>query len=407
MDLKFDLTDMLYAFSFALDAVEQELLGLATGHGKRVAYLSLLMGRAYGIPEEQLVDFICCAILHDNALTEFIQEEYQKNETFPENIQEHALNTGRHCVLGEHNIRILPFRSDVKNVILYHHENADGSGPLGKRAEETNVRSQILHLADSVDMGWKLAEMTQSSYQDMVEKIKKKEGKAFSAVSVKAFLESVSFSKIKEMQEKGVDACLREALPAQYHAYSDWEWRNIAEFFARIVDYKSPFTRRHSMGVAKRAEVMARYYKFPPVKTTRYYFAAALHDIGKLIVGNDILEKPGKLDEEEFSKIKNHASATYEVLRRIKGMEDITVWASHHHEKLDGSGYPFGLSAEKLSKEERLMTCIDIYQALTEERPYKDGISHEEAIAIMKDMADQGKIDPVIVEDVNRAFYIW
>ena len=77
------------------------------------------------------------------------------------------------------------------------------------------------------------------------------------------------------------------------------------------------------------------------------------------------------------------------------------LWASHHHEKLNGTGYPFGLDASQLSSEERLMTCCDIYQALTEARPYKEGFTHAKAMEIMRDMVIKGEIDMDIVNDMN------
>ena len=148
---------------------------------------------------------------------------------------------------------------------------------------------------------------------------------------------------------------------------------------------------------------MARYYDFGEEKTLRYFFAGALHDIGKLVVSNDILEKPGKLTEYEFTEMKDHAAATYRILSQIKGISDIVEWAANHHEKLTGKGYPRGLSEKDLSFEEQLMACIDIYQALTEKRPYKDGLSHEKTISIMRNMAQRGEINGEIVADMDEA----
>ena len=85
-------------------------------------------------------------------------------------------------------------------------------------------------------------------------------------------------------------------------------------------------------------------------------------------------------------------------------MNDITIWASHHHEKLNGTGYPFKLKEEELTMEERLMTCCDIYQALTEERTYKEGFSHEKAISIMRDMVIKGELDMSIVTNMDMVF---
>ena len=102
--------------------------------------------------------------------------------------------------------------------------------------------------------------------------------------------------------------------------------------------------------------------------------------------------------------MKQHAYYTYDILSQIKNMDEIMIWASHHHEKLNGTGYPFGLKEENLSMEERLMACCDIYQALTEERAYKKGFSHEEAISIMRDMVIKGEIDNGIVASMDAVF---
>ena len=132
--------------------------------------------------------------------------------------------------------------------------------------------------------------------------------------------------------------------------------------------------------------------------------AGMLHDIGKMAIDNDILEKPSKLSDAEFVRMKNHAWYSYTILSQIEGYEDITRWASHHHEKLNGTGYPFGLKAGQLDEKERLLGCIDIYQALSEDRPYKAGMPHGKCIAIMRDMVRAGSIDGRITEDIARVF---
>mgnify|MGYP000243641879 CR=1 FL=1 len=139
----------------------------------------------------------------------------------------------------------------------------------------------------------------------------------------------------------------------------------IADLFAHIVDYKSPFTSNHSMGVA---EKISRFMGFDEDICQKMYIAGALHDIGKVAIGNEILEKPEKLTDEEFKTMKHHAVYTYYILSGIDDFEEIRDWAALHHEKLNGKGYPFGKTADELNKPERIMACIDIYQALTEDR---------------------------------------
>lgn len=411
--MKLDLTDMLYALSFALDKVEEELLGVDTGHGKRVAYLALLVGKEAGFREEELRDFIGCCLIHDNALTEFIHDELSGSpisQRLSVDLSELVKQNGEkmyrnHSVIGEENMRLLPFRTEVKNIVLYHHENADGSGILGKTASETGLKAQILHLVDMVDVTYRLRleSMKLEDFEELCRWVQSKKGNMFSEEAVDLFLKAIDYDKILCMQQKGVMACLHEELDEKVLDYSDEEIRNIANLFAKIVDYKSQFTQDHSRGVAERSEMMARYYGFDEDKTTRFYFAGAMHDIGKLVVSNDILEKPGKLTTDEYTEMKNHASATYYILDQIKEIPDIVKWAANHHEKLNGTGYPQGLVAEEISFEERLMACIDIYQALTEKRPYKDGMPHEKAMSIMMEMVERGELDENIVHDMDTA----
>lgn len=123
-----------------------------------------------------------------------------------------------------------------------------------------------------------------------------------------------------------------------------------------------------------------------------------------MAVGNEILEKPDKLTDDEFSKMKNHAGYTYLILSEVNDFEEIRDWAAFHHEKLNGKGYPFGKTAAELNEPERMMACVDIYQALTEDRPYKKGLSHEKTCDILDDMAQKDFIDSDISKIIRECF---
>jgi HD-GYP domain-containing protein (c-di-GMP phosphodiesterase class II) len=177
---------------------------------------------------------------------------------------------------------------------------------------------------------------------------------------------------------------------------------NLAGFITRIIDYKSVFTCRHSTQIANKAWLMGTYYGYDQALRAEFYLAAALHDIGKLSTPVEILEKPDRLTEGEFHVIKDHVRKTYELLKDIEGFERICDWASNHHEKLDGSGYSFGKKADALDFNSRLMACIDIYQAVSEERPYHPNRDHNSTIKVLYDMADQELVDIGIVRDMDK-----
>lgn len=393
--MKLDFNGMVYALSYALDCVEAELVGVETGHGKWVAYLSVLLGREFGMTKEELLDLAVCAALHDNALTQYIAEEKNVSSS-------NTPNLGLHCILGEENIRSFPFHTDVTNVILYHHENANGTGLFQKKAEQTPLMAQIIHFTDILDANCHFQRISRENCQRIKHCLEAGRGVLFEGQLVDTFLRIMPEEKYLALENQEVDGMLEQELPSVIAECSFEEIQNIMNIFAKIVDYKSIFTRNHSVQLAQKLLRMADFYGYDSAMKERLFVAGTLHDIGKMAIGNDVLEKPDKLTDTEFAYMQNHAWYTYVILSKIQGFEDITRWASRHHEKLNGRGYPFGLKAEELEKKERLVACIDIYQALSEDRPYKPGMAHEKCISIMRNMAENGFIDAGITEDINQ-----
>lgn len=402
--LSIDIVGLLGACSYALDCIEAELVNISNKHGKRVAYMSVCMANYWNVESDALQDLAICALLHDNALTQYITEEVQKNPSI--DIRDDSLNkkTNLHCIYGEKNIAKIPFKTNVSKVILYHHEQADGRGPFRKVWQETPLFARIIHLADIIDAIANSAEFTQGKWDICCEFLEKQKGKLFDDECVEAFFETVSKDTFISFADGSFESKLWEIVPRKKQIF-DWNTcKNIADFFASIVDYKSPFTSKHSIGVAEKAAQYARYIGYDVLDIEKMYLAGALHDIGKMMVGNEILEKPDKLTDEEFDKMKNHAGYTYLILSQVDDFEEIRDWAALHHEKLNGKGYPFGKTADELNEQERIMACVDIYQALTEERPYKKGMSHEKACDILDDMAKKGFVDADVSHKMRDCF---
>ncbi|QAT43141.1 HD-GYP domain-containing protein [Aminipila luticellarii] len=400
--MKLSFNDILYAFSYALDRVEHELIGVTTHHGKRVAWLCILMGRYLKMPESQLMDLSACAVLHDNALTEYIQSEYRKGIDIYKEKQH--LNLGVHCIMGEKNIKKISLCPEAENAILYHHENADGSGSFGKTAEETPLFAQLIHMADQIDANWDLSVIDEQKYEQLLKFIDENKGILFSDQCVEVFHGAIHYQELVCLKSENLDGILGSCLKDTEREYTGEQIIDFAGMFANIIDYKSRFTRNHSLGIAEKAAHMARYYGYKEELVAEMFLTGAVHDIGKLVIDKDILEKPDKLTDREYKQIQNHAYYTYEILRKIKGFEEITKWASHHHEKLNGKGYPFGKTADELGFNERLMACLDIYQALTEKRPYKEGFSHERSMSILRKLVKDGSLDGSIVEDIEKVY---
>lgn len=160
----------------------------------------------------------------------------------------------------------------------------------------------------------------------------------------------------------------------------------ICEAFADVVDAKSHFTFRHSMGVADAALGIAQQMGLSVERTQLVRRAALLHDIGKLGVSNSILDKKAGLDSTEWRAVYRHPSISRFILERVAPFREIAVIAGEHHEKLDGSGYPHRLEAKNLSIESRIISVADVYGALSEDRPYRPGMMLDEIVSIMQEL---------------------
>ena len=158
----------------------------------------------------------------------------------------------------------------------------------------------------------------------------------------------------------------------------------IADAFGQVIDAKSPFTAGHSERVGALSEQMARAIGMSDHQGRWLRRAAVLHDVGKLGVSSAILEKPGGLDDREWIEMRDHAVHTRAILGRIGALRDLADVAAAHHERLDGTGYPLGLPATAISRETRIITVCDFYDAVVSERPYRGGLPVTKALQIME-----------------------
>jgi len=397
--MKIQMNELIQTIATALDIVEHELLGASSFHGKRIAVLSALMAKELGKSDAEIKAVSTCALFHDNALTEYIQYMHMNNER--------KINFKLHCEYGERNVKMIPFDFDVTGLVLYHHEQPDGSGPFGKKENEFPEGAGLIAIADMIDVEHHLQRRSAADIPKIQNEIKTQTGKRFTQTAADAFLTIFNEDVLESLRDENIMETVEKVLP-KWEADVDGEAIiGIAALASKIIDYKSPFTRKHSVQIANRAWLMSGYYGFDPIKRAKVYLAASLHDLGKLGTPNAILDKPDKLTDEEFDIIKAHVKGTYDMLSGITGLEEICHWASSHHEKLNGTGYHFGIDEKELDFVDRLLACTDIYQAVCEERPYHAQRSHEETMPILWSMADKGFIDKIIVNDFDTVMAIY
>jgi putative nucleotidyltransferase with HDIG domain len=176
--------------------------------------------------------------------------------------------------------------------------------------------------------------------------------------------------------------------------------KQFALLVAAIVDAKSHFTTEHSLGVACVARFIGEAFGIRGDRLDLLEVAALLHDIGKLQIPDAVLESPLKLTPFERAIIKKHSFATYQILKRVIGLEELALWTSQHHESLNGSGYPFRVSAGDLSLESRIIKVADVYQALAQTRPYRHPLAVSEILQLLRQMESAGEIESRLVDFV-------
>ena len=213
--LSIDIVGLTGACSYALDCIEAELVNITNKHGKRVAYISIRMAEYWKIQGDELQDLAMCALLHDNALTQYISEELKKDSVIDLKKDLSEEKTNLHCIYGEKNITKLPFKTDVSNVILYHHEHADGTGPFQKKWNEIPLFARIIHLADIIDIIRNSIDSDDNSWDFMCQYLSQNKDSLFDSECVNAFLHVFTKESFMCLSDDSFETKLWEAIPRE------------------------------------------------------------------------------------------------------------------------------------------------------------------------------------------------
>ncbi|MGM0445888.1 MAG: HD-GYP domain-containing protein [Bacillota bacterium] len=389
--MKFNIKQFFISISFLLDFIEIDILDEISNHGRRVAYIATKIGEHYKLSNKELFILMGFAILHDIGGV--------KNK---DNVSKIELEKKKdHCIIGENTINIFPIFSDYENIILYHHENYDGSGFFGKSKEEIPLFSQIISLADFFELNYK----PNIKKSGLINKIKQQKNKKFSPELIDIICSLTKHETFwLNLQDEFILNAIKSETPDFYKDYSYNRLESLTAIFSEITDSKSKYTKNHSTELSEKIRIMSDYYKFEEEKKYKLMIAANLHDIGKLAISNEILDKPTKLTYEEYEEIKAHSFYTRKVLEPIENFSDIKEWASNHHEKNDGSGYPYGFTKKQLDFPSQIMAALDIYEALRENRPYRKAYNHQDSVQILYQMVSENKLNKKVVKDIDNLF---
>jgi len=271
------------------------------------------------------------------------------------------------------------------NAIQCLNEHWNGLGqPQGLRREQIPLLSRIMNMAQLALADVFYSRHGNADVAGAIEVVRRRKGRLFDPDVVNAFCSVASrpslWVDVAQAATRVTALEPREDILPADEATLD----NICLAFSDVVDAKSPFTYRHSTGVAAAAVAIAEALSLSKPEITTIRRAALLHDIGKLSVPNTILDKPDKLTNEEWAVVRKHRYYSHEILRRIPGFSGLSEIAASHHEKLDGSDYFRNMSAANLSLPARILVIADIYDALSANRPYRDTLPLEAVLGIIK-----------------------
>lgn len=204
----------------------------------------------------------------------------------------------------------------------------------------------------------------------------------------------------QDMKENRIQEITQHLMPDIHKQLDLDDIEKVSQSFAVLVDRKNSYTGLHSKRVGMIACQMAGAGGLDPVTARKLKIAGYLHDLGKLGVPEEVLDKAGPLNDEERQAVKAHPYHSYAVLNQIEGFEDIAGWAGNHHERLDGSGYPWG--KRELGLPDQIVATADMYEALTADRPYRKALHGKEALSILRKDVINGKISNIAYELLNN-----
>lgn len=175
------------------------------------------------------------------------------------------------------------------------------------------------------------------------------------------------------------------------------------DVLVKALDAKDRYTAGHSKSVEKLAAIMCRELGFSENHTEMVRIAALLHDIGKIGVNEAVLNKPGKLNDEELSIIRAHPQKGYEILKDVPALKRACLWVKYHHEWYNGNGYPDGIKGNEIPLEAQILSIADVFDALVSDRPYRSAFPQDEAYRIIVE-SEGTQFDPKIINIFKRAF---
>ncbi len=391
--LKVDMFDLVASIARVVDMMSP-VIG---NHHLQVAYLAYRLGEQLDLPDAERYALFTAGALHD--IGAFSLKDRLDLLEFEDN------NPGQHSKAGSLILGTFTPFSDIAKLIKYHHVPWQNGNNVLQGDESVLPGSHIIHLADRVAVQISNTTPVLGQVKGVCEAISEKKGEIFVPEYVDALLKLSRLEYVwLEVTSDVIESILRKIVFYRTREMVIDELVDFARFLCRLIDFKSEFTATHSSGVAATAVALARLAGFSRRERRLVKIAAYLHDLGKLAIPSEILEKRDKLSEDEWFVMRSHVYHTYQTLAPFETLGNISSWSSLHQERLNGTGYPFGYTADELPLGARIMAVADVFTALTEHRPYRKGMDKTKTVNVLHSMADQDELDKNLVHMVVKHF---
>ena len=387
------LFDLVASLAKAVDLVNPRI----AEHHTRVAYIAYRLARESDFPRGEQYQLALAGALHDIGC--FSMKERLDVLEFED------IRPYQHAIVGARLLETFaPFRSIARLVRFHHVPWADGKGTEWK-GEPVPEEAHLLHLADRIAVLVDRDKPPLGQVARIRAAIEGQAGRLFKPEMVQLFHQLAQKEYFwLELVSHSLDSILRRELREESIELDMQGLVDFSRLICRLIDFKSEFTATHSSGVAAAAVCLADLIGFSDKERETMRVAAYLHDLGKLAVPVEIIDKPERLNEDERNIMLCHAFYTYQVLEEIEGFELITDWSALHQERLNGTGYPFHRTAKELSLGARIMAVADVFTALTENRPYRRGLDKEQTLGILRRQQESGELDPTVVQLLHDHF---
>lgn len=370
-----------------------------TPHHERVTFIASRLAELLGLDTAEKQRLLYAALVHDiGAVSEF--REMARIKAFDYE------DTYKHCERGYQLLKDVPLGEDIAEIILSHHDRWEGENKTGLSGDSIPLCSRLIHLADRVEILIKEGQNILEQAEGIVSYIDKHTKGYFMPEAVECLKKIAEKESLWLTLTSGaIKEAIHEQLGLLVKTIEIDDLISLGHVYAKLVDEKSKFTYRHSIKVSIASYELAKRLGLSPLELKQIQLAGLLHDVGKLFVPEEIIEKPFRLSPSEFNIIKAHPYYTHYVLTPVPDFQStITPWASQHHESMDGKGYPFHLDFESLSLGSRVLCASDVFIALTEDRPYRKSLPKEKVIDLLKGQVESKKLDGDIVNLLCRDF---